>query len=71
MATRKYIDEDDADEDGYRDVECPECGAIINTRFQRGRRWRRLSCPVCHRPVTVSADSEEPLQPLIQIDVKK
>lgn len=71
MPTRKYIDEEEANEDGYRDVECPECGAMINTRFQRGRNWRRLSCPVCLRRVTVSTDSEKPLQPLIQIDPKK
>jgi hypothetical protein len=64
MAKRKFIAEDD-DRDGYADAECPECGAIINTRFQRGRNWRRLQCPVCHVNVTVSIQVEE--TPLIQI----
>lgn len=71
MTTRKYIDEEDADEDGYRDVECPQCGAMINIRFQRGRRWRRLSCPVCQSRVTVSTDTENITLPIIQIDAKK
>lgn len=66
MTKRKYIDEDDTD-DGYRDVECPQCGATVNTRFQRGRRWRRLQCPVCLTQVTVSLESEPSNQPLIQI----
>jgi len=66
MTKRKYIDEEDSD-DGYRDVECPECGAVINTRFQRGRLWRRLQCPVCLAHVTVSLESRNSIQPLIQI----
>jgi hypothetical protein len=64
MAKRKFITEDD-DDRGYADAECPECGAMINTRFQRGRNWRRLHCPVCQRHVTVSILEEE--APLIQL----
>jgi C4-type Zn-finger protein len=64
MAKRKFIAEDD-DRDGYADAECPECGAIINARFQRGRNWRRIQCPVCQSHVKVSIQLEE--TPLIQI----
>ncbi|MEK6410387.1 MAG: hypothetical protein AABN34_25985 [Acidobacteriota bacterium] len=65
MTKRKYIAEDEADDDGYADTQCPECGATINARFQRGRNRRRLQCPVCQSDVTVSIEKEE--QPLIQL----
>ncbi|MFY9573302.1 MAG: hypothetical protein WAV20_18040, partial [Blastocatellia bacterium] len=58
MPKRKYIAEDD-DRDGYADAECPECGATITTRFQRGRNWRRLQCPVCRGHVTVTIKEDE------------
>jgi len=58
MPKRKFIAEDD-DYDGYSDAECPECGATINAHFQRGRNWRRLQCPVCHRYVRVSIEEQE------------
>jgi ssDNA-binding Zn-finger/Zn-ribbon topoisomerase 1 len=58
MPKRKFIAEDD-DRDRYADAECPECGATINIHFQRGRDWRRLQCPVCHRHVTVSIQEQE------------
>jgi len=64
MSKRKFIAEDD-DRDGYADADCPECGATINTRFQRGRNWRRLQCPICQAHVTVSIQAEE--KPLIQL----
>jgi len=64
MPKRKYIAEDD-DRDGYADAECPECGAIVNARFQPGRDWRKLQCPVCRGHVTVSIKEEQ--TPLIQI----
>jgi uncharacterized Zn finger protein (UPF0148 family) len=64
MPKRKYKAEDD-DSDGYADAECPECGAIVNARFQRGRKWRKLLCPVCRSHVTVSIKEEE--TPLIQL----
>ncbi len=64
MQKRKYISEDDSN-DGYADAECPECGAIVNARFQRGRKWRRLKCPVCRGHVTVSIKDGE--TPLIQL----
>ena len=67
MAKRKFIAEDD-DRDGYADAECPECSATINARFQRGRNWRRLQCPVCQGHVTVSIQVEE--TPLIQLQRK-
>lgn len=65
MTKRKYIAEDEAHDEGYADTQCSECGAPINARFQRGRNWRRLQCPVCQRRVTVSIEKEE--QPLIQL----
>src|SRR6266498_2757439 len=64
MPKRKYQPEDDKT-DGYADAECPECGAIINARFQDGRKQRKLQCPVCRGRVTVSIKEEEP--PLIQL----
>lgn len=68
MTKRKYISEDEEDE-GYRDAECPECGAIINARFQHGRQWRRLRCPVCLNHVIISKE-REPSDPLIQLRKK-
>jgi hypothetical protein len=65
MTKRKYIAEEEADDDGYADAQCPECGATINARFRRGRNWRRLQCAVCHKQVTVSIEKEE--TPLIQL----
>jgi len=65
MAKRKFIAEDD-DRDGYFDAECPECGATITARFQRGRNWRRLQCPVCQSHVTLSIQVEK--TPLIQLE---
>ena len=62
---RKYQSEDERD-DGYADVECPECGAPINAHFQRGRNWRKLECPVCRRSVTVSIEREQ--APLVQLE---
>ena len=67
MPKRKRINEDELDRDDYADVECPECGAIINARFQQGRRSRRLRCPVCEAKVTISLEAEEPESQLIQI----
>jgi hypothetical protein len=64
MPKRRFIAEDD-DLDGYADADCPECGAVINAHFQRGRDWRRLQCPVCHRRVTISIKKQE--APLIQL----
>jgi uncharacterized Zn finger protein (UPF0148 family) len=67
MPKRKRINEDGLDAGGYADAECPECGAIINARFQRGRLSRRLRCPVCEATVTISLEAEEPERQLIQI----
>jgi DNA-directed RNA polymerase subunit RPC12/RpoP len=64
MQKRKYQPEDDTN-DGYAEAECPECGAIVTARFQRGRNWRRLQCPVCRSKVTVSIKEEK--TPLIQL----
>jgi len=64
MPKRKYIAEDD-DRDGYADAECPECGAIVPTRFQRERNWQQLQCPVYGSHVTVSIKEEQ--TPLIQL----
>jgi ssDNA-binding Zn-finger/Zn-ribbon topoisomerase 1 len=64
MPKRKFITENN-DHDGYADAECPECDAVINAHFQRGRDWRRLQCPVCHRQVTVSIEKQE--TPLTQL----
>jgi ssDNA-binding Zn-finger/Zn-ribbon topoisomerase 1 len=64
MPKRKFITDDDGP-DRYADAECPECEATINAHFQRGRNWRRLQCPVCHRRVTVSIKEQE--TPLIQL----
>lgn len=67
MPKRKNINEDELDMNDYADAECPECGAIINARFQHGRRSRRLRCPVCQATVTISLEAEEPEHQLIQI----
>lgn len=67
MAKRKYISEDDLEGDGYTEAECPECGAPLTIRFQKGRHSRRLNCPVCLKKVTVSRESEAPEPPLIQL----
>jgi ribosomal protein S27E len=52
MAKQKYQDEDEIADD-YVDVECPECDATINLRFQKGRNSRRLRCPICAKPILV------------------
>jgi|GEM_PF-6603992 len=65
MPKRKYIAEEDDSNDGYADAQCPECGAILNVRFRRGRDWRKLQCRVCHKRVTVAIEKET--APLIQI----
>jgi phage FluMu protein Com len=65
MPKRKFIAEAEADDNGYTEAECPECGAIVTARFQRGRKWRRLQCPICRSNVTVSIKEEE--TPLIQL----
>ena len=67
MAKRKYISEDDLHDDGYVEAECPACGAPLTLRFQKGRRSRRLNCPVCLSKVTVSRESEAPEPPLVQL----
>jgi len=64
VTKRKFITED-VDDERYPDAECPECGAVINAHFQRGRNWRRLQCPICHRHVTISIEKQE--EPLIQL----
>ena len=66
MPKRRFIAEEEAADNSYADAECPECGATVTARFQRGRDWRRLHCPVCGRHVTVSI-SEQELPPLIQL----
>jgi ribosomal protein S27E len=67
MPKRKFVAEDKAEDDGYADAECPECGATVNVHFQRGRAARRLRCPVCESVVTVSQLEDEVEQPLIQL----
>jgi phage FluMu protein Com len=67
MAKRKRKSEGELDTGGYADAECPECGAIINARFSKGRRSRRLLCPVCKAVVTISLEAEEPAGQLIQL----
>ncbi|HVF88720.1 MAG TPA: hypothetical protein VNH22_01560 [Blastocatellia bacterium] len=67
MAKRRYISEDDPEDDGYTEAECPECGAPLTVRFQKGRRSRRLNCPVCLKKVTLSRDGEASEPPLIQL----
>lgn len=56
VTKRKFIAEDKVQDDGYSDVECPECGATINAHFKKGRNQRRLACPVCRKAVVVSID---------------
>ena len=67
MAKRKYIDEDAQETEGYREVECPDCGAQLTLKFQRGRRLRRLRCPVCTNRVIISLEPEEAGPALIQL----
>jgi hypothetical protein len=67
MPKQKYKDEDEVDDQGYEDVDCPECEAIINVHFQKGRNSRRLHCPVCAKPIIVTIN-REPFPPnLIQL----
>lgn len=66
MAKRKYQDEDES-ADGYADVECPECAAIINVHFQKGRDSRRLHCPICKKQISVHLNKEPFPQNLIQL----
>ena len=73
MSKRKYAREEDGGDDGYVDVECPQCEAPIRAKFQRGRHARRLHCPVCKNPVTLSRppnDENTEIADLIQIQVK-
>ena len=58
MPKRKYV-ADEEETSRYFDSECPECGAIVNTRFQPGRNWRILLCPVCKNRVRVSIKEED------------
>ena len=62
---RKYLSEDDPDDDDYSNAECPECGATITARFQRGRTQRRVQCPICHKQVTIFLERES--APLVQL----
>ena len=66
MAKRKYQDEDETD-DGYADVECPECEATINVHFQKGRNSRRLRCPICKKQIIVNLTKEPLPQNLVQL----
>ena len=73
MSKRNYAREDDGGDDGYVEVECPQCEAPMRTKFQRGRHTRRLRCPVCQDIVTLSrppAQANRELADLIQIQVK-
>lgn len=73
MNRRRYENEEESGEDSYVDVECPQCEAPIRTKFQRGRHARRLHCPVCKNPVTLSRppkDENAEIADLIQIQVK-
>lgn len=65
VAKRRY--EDPQGDEGYREVECPECGAPLTLRFHGGRRSRRLRCPVCANQVIVSLEQEEPVYELIRL----
>ena len=40
----------------YVSAECPDCGAPATLRFGRGRRSRRMRCPVCMSLVTISIE---------------
>lgn len=58
MPKRKYVTEKE-ETARYLDAECPECGALVNTRFQTGRNWRFLHCPVCKNRVRVSIKEDD------------
>jgi ssDNA-binding Zn-finger/Zn-ribbon topoisomerase 1 len=67
MPKKKYREEEEIGDEGYTDVECPECDAPITVRFQKGRSSRRLRCPVCAKQILVNLH-REPLPPnLIQL----
>lgn len=66
MPKRRHREDQDPGDD-YRSAECPECGATLTARFARGRRTRRLRCPVCARVVTLSLEPEEMVPPLVQL----
>jgi ribosomal protein S27E len=66
MVKRKYQNEDEL-ADGYADVECPECEAIINVHFQKGRNSRRLRCPICTKQIIVNLTKEPFPQNLVQL----
>jgi len=67
MVKRKYTSEDESDAQGYAEAPCPECEATITARFARGRRTRRLRCPVCAQVVTITLVREEAAPPLVQL----
>jgi ssDNA-binding Zn-finger/Zn-ribbon topoisomerase 1 len=66
MPKRRYISEDDAEEEScYRDSQCPNCGASLRLRFRKGRRTRRIHCPVCKETGTVSLEADRLSLPVL------
>lgn len=59
MTKRRYISEDEVDNQSHIDVECPLCGAILSIRSGKGRRSHRTQCPVCKEDVTISLEKTE------------
>jgi ribosomal protein S27E len=55
VAKRRFAKDSDL-RDEYVNVECPDCGAPTTLRFGRGRRSRRMRCPVCLNMVTISIE---------------
>jgi predicted RNA-binding Zn-ribbon protein involved in translation (DUF1610 family) len=66
MPKRKHH-EDEEPGDDYKEAACPECEATITARFARGRRTRRLRCPVCDQVVTLALEPEAAAPPLVQL----
>ena len=65
MGKRRYIAEDDPEDQSYKDARCPNCEAPLRLRFGKGRRTRRIRCPVCKEKGTVSAEGEKVSLPVL------
>ena len=59
MPKRRYVSEDEVDNESHMDAECPLCGAILSIRIGKGRRSHRTICPVCKEDITISLEKTE------------
>ena len=65
MPKRRYISEDAPEDESYREAQCPNCGAPLRLHFGKGRRTRRIRCPVCKEKGTVSPERDKLSLPIL------